>query len=250
MSGERQFIGGLHAVQSALKYDPGRIEAVWLDKRRRDARLQRLRRQCQSLDCPVHETDARELAQLLPEVSHQGVVVATLGMTPRGDDALAVHLDGLDRPPLLLVLDQVQDPHNLGACLRSADAVGVDAVIAPRDRAVGLTPAVHRAAAGAAETVPFFQVTNLARCLRGLADRGIWLLGAADGAHTPLFDTDLTGPLTLVMGAEGRGLRRLTREHCDQLVAIPMAGQVESLNVSVATGVVLYEALRQRQGSG
>jgi 23S rRNA (guanosine2251-2'-O)-methyltransferase len=147
-----------------------------------------------------------------------------------------------------LVLDQVQDPHNLGACLRSADAAGVHAVIAPRDNAVGLTPTVHKVASGAAGTMPFFQVTNLARVLRRLREQGVWLIGAAGEAEVDLYHADLRGPLALVMGAEDTGLRRLTREHCDLLVRIPMQGQVESLNVSVATGVLLFEAVRQRLG--
>jgi 23S rRNA (guanosine2251-2'-O)-methyltransferase len=149
----------------------------------------------------------------------------------------------------LLVLDQVQDPHNLGACLRTADGAGVDAVVAPRDRAAGLTPVVHKVASGAAQTVPFFQVTNLARTLRLLRDRDIWIVGAADEADSALYEADLTGPLALVLGAEESGLRRLTREHCDLLVSIPMCGRVSSLNVSVAAGVLLYEARRQRGGS-
>ena len=240
-------IGGLHSVQSALRYDATRVTEVWLDRRRRDARLQKLRRHLAGSDCAVHEVDARVLDNKLPDFNHQGVIVAWQGQAPRGDTELSDYLDGLAGPPLLLVLDQVQDPHNLGACLRTADAAGVDAVITPRDRAAGLTPVVHRVAAGAAETVPLFQVTNLARCLRDLRDRGIWLFGLAEEGGTMLHGADLTGAVAVVMGAEGRGLRRLTREHCDTLVAIPMAGRVESLNVSVATGVVLFEALRQRQ---
>jgi 23S rRNA (guanosine2251-2'-O)-methyltransferase len=147
----------------------------------------------------------------------------------------------------LLVLDGVQDPHNLGACLRSADAAGVDAVIVPKDKAAGLTPVVRKVACGAAENVPFFQVTNLARTLRDLQERGIWLIGAAGEAESSLYQADLRGPLALVMGAEEQGMRRLTREHCDVLVNIPMAGSVESLNVSVATGICLFEAVRQRR---
>ncbi len=243
------YIGGLHAVQSAIRYDATRITEVWLDRRRRDGRLNRLRDQLAGMDCPVHETDAKTLESLLPEVSHQGVVIAYQGEAPRGADDLETFLDGLSHEPLLLILDQVQDPHNLGACLRTADAAAVDAVIAPKDRAVGLTPVVHRVSAGAAQSVAFFQVTNLARTLRALQERGIWLMGAADEASQEMYEADLTGPLGLCLGAEGKGLRRLTREHCDLLVSIPMAGQVESLNVSVATGVLLYEAVRQRRAS-
>jgi len=242
---QRTLIAGLQAVHSALRYDPTRAIEVWLDRRRRDGRLQRLRQTLAELDCPVHESDARALERMLSDVAHQGVVLAYKGQSPQGDDDLEAYLDRLDRAPFLLILDQVQDPHNLGACLRTADAAGVDAVIVPRDRSAGLTSAVHRVSAGAAETVAFFQVTNLARCLRSLRDRGIWLFGAADQAAEPIYQTVLTTPLALVLGAEGKGLRRLTREHCDQLIAIPMSGHVESLNVSVATGVVLFEARRQ-----
>ncbi|AUB77996.1 23S rRNA (guanosine(2251)-2'-O)-methyltransferase RlmB [Spiribacter roseus] len=239
-------IGGLHSVQAALRYDPSRVREVWLDSRRRDGRHQKLRRQLEALECPVHVSHPRALDEKLPDFNHQGVIVAWQGRPPLDEGGLAQHLDGLAHEPLILVLDQVQDPHNLGACLRSADAAGVDAVITPRDRAAGLTPVVHRVAAGAAEAVPLYQVTNLVRCLRDLRDRGIWLFGLADTGAIGLHDSDLGGAVAVVMGAEGTGLRRLTREHCDALVAIPMAGRVESLNVSVATGVVLFEAVRQR----
>lgn len=239
-------IGGLHSVQAALRYDPTRVLEVWVDARRRDTRHQKLRKQLELIGCPVHECAVRRLDEKLPDSNHQGVVLAWQGRAPLGDSDLADHLDALDHPPLILVLDQVQDPHNLGACLRSADAAGVDAVITPRDRAAGLTPVVHRVAAGAAEAVPLFQVTNLVRCLRHLRDRGVWLFGLAEAGDVSLHGGDLRGAVAIVMGAEGTGLRRLTREHCDALLAIPMAGQVESLNVSVATGVVLFEAVRQR----
>jgi 23S rRNA (guanosine2251-2'-O)-methyltransferase len=155
-------------------------------------------------------------------------------------------LDDLAEPAFLLVLDGVQDPHNLGACLRVADAMGVQAIVAPKDRATGLNATVHKVASGAAESVPFIAVTNLARTLRELKDKGIWVVGAADGEARTLFDAKLAGPLALVMGAEGEGMRRLTRENCDELISIPMLGQVESLNVSVAAGICLYEARRQR----
>jgi 23S rRNA (guanosine2251-2'-O)-methyltransferase len=158
-------------------------------------------------------------------------------------------LEAVSGPPLLLVLDGVQDPHNLGACLRVADGMGVHAVVAPKDRAVGLSPTVHKVASGAAESVPFVTVTNLARTLRDLKDKGIWVVGTAEAAPASLFDTRLNGPLALVLGAEGEGLRRLTQETCDTLVCIPMLGTVESLNVSVAAGICLYEARRQRRGA-
>ncbi|MBS0395808.1 MAG: 23S rRNA (guanosine(2251)-2'-O)-methyltransferase RlmB, partial [Proteobacteria bacterium] len=177
---------------------------------------------------------------------HQGVVARVAPLAPLAEDELLMRLGGGTRPPLLLVLDGVQDPHNLGACLRTADGAGVDAVIVPRDRASGLTAVVRKVAAGAAETVPFTQVTNLARFLRALKEQGVWVVGAdgeAEALHTA---ADLTGPVALVLGAEGTGMRRLTREQCDLVVRLPMLGAVESLNVSVAAGVLLYEVLRQR----
>ncbi|WP_440997364.1 23S rRNA (guanosine(2251)-2'-O)-methyltransferase RlmB [Arhodomonas sp. SL1] len=247
MSATLQTLFGQHAVRSALRYDPTRVVEAWVDARRRDPRGRRLREQLEAAGCPVHDADRRTLDRLSGGGAHQGVVIRYRGDEPRGDQALLEHLDVLEGPPLLLVLDQVQDPHNLGACLRTADAAGVDAVIAPRDRAAGLTPVVHKVAAGAASRVPFYQVTNLARSLRALRARGIWLVGAADSADADLYTSDLTGPIALVLGAEERGLRRLTREACDTVIRIPMAGGVESLNVSVATGVVLFEAVRQRR---
>jgi 23S rRNA (guanosine2251-2'-O)-methyltransferase len=165
-----------------------------------------------------------------------------------GEGALDDLLDRLDGPPLLLILDGVQDPHNLGACLRTSDAAGVSAVIVPRDRAAGLSPTVRKVASGAAESVPLIQVTNLARTLRWLRERGIWVIGTDDQATKSAYQVDLKGPLAIVLGAEGAGVRRLTRENCDDLVSLPMLGVVESLNVSVAAGVLLYEAVRQRSG--
>ena len=199
-----ELLFGLHPVRAAVRYDPGRVEEAWVERGRRDARLGRLRQQLQGLGVPLHDVGRRELDALTEGAVHQGVAVRYAGLPPRDDNDLEALLDGLESDPLLLVLDQVQDPHNLGACLRTADAAGVHGLVAPRDRAVGLTPAVFKA--------------------------------------------DLTGPLALVVGAEDTGLRRLTRERCDLLVRLPMHGQVESLNVSVAAGVLVYEALRQRGG--
>jgi len=179
---------------------------------------------------------------------HQGVVA---GVAPdrQWQEADIEALVAGSKQPLLLVLDGVTDPHNLGACLRTADATGVTAVIVPKDKSASLNPTARKVASGAAETTPFIQVTNLARCLRELQDLGVWLIGTAGESDATVYDADFTGPVALVMGAEGKGMRRLTREHCDLLVKIPMQGQVESLNVSVATGVCLFEALRQRLAS-
>ncbi|MDN3519306.1 23S rRNA (guanosine(2251)-2'-O)-methyltransferase RlmB [Aquisalimonas lutea] len=245
-----ELIHGLHAVRAALRYDPAGVVEAWMERSRRDQRMQRLREELERCGARIQQVSRRELDRLTDGAAHQGVVIRFRGAAPQGDEALEGHLDGLAGAPLLLILDQVQDPHNLGACLRTADAAGVDAVVAPRDRAVGLTATVHKVASGATASVPFFQVTNLARTLEALKQRGIWLVGAAGEAESPPWALDLDGPLAVVMGAEGTGLRRLTREACDFLARIPMAGQVESLNVSVATGVLLYEAVRQRQAAG
>jgi 23S rRNA (guanosine2251-2'-O)-methyltransferase len=244
-----QLLFGQHAVRSAVRYDPAHVLEAWVEGSRRDGRSRRLRDQLEHIGCPLHVVDRRTLDRLVGADSHQGVAIRYRGAPPRDEAELGAWLDGGIESPLLLVLDQVQDPHNLGACLRTADGAGVDAVVAPRDRAAGLTPVVHKVASGAAQTVPFFQVTNLARTLRLLRDRDIWIVGAADEADSGLYEADLTGPLALVLGAEESGLRRLTREHCDLLVSIPMCGRVSSLNVSVAAGVLLYEARRQRGGS-
>jgi 23S rRNA (guanosine2251-2'-O)-methyltransferase len=244
---ENGYAYGLHAVEGLLANTPGRIRQLSVATGREDRRLLELLQQAAEAGVPVKRVPRKELDTRLPDASHQGVI-ATLrdaGPEPREQD-LPAFLESLPGPAFLLILDGVQDPHNLGACLRSADAAGVHALIVPRDRAARITPVVRKVACGAAESVPVFSVTNLARTLRLLKQAGIWLYGASDSASTTLYDTDLSGPLALVLGAEGRGLRRLTREHCDYLVAIPMAGQVASLNVSVAAGVLLFEAHRQR----
>jgi len=195
----------------------------------------------------IRQVERDELERAAQGVNHQGVLARVRIPAPRSEQELSAIIERAEGPPLLLILDEVQDPHNLGACLRSADAAGVQAVVAPKDKAVGLTPAVCKVASGAAETVPYVQVTNLARAMDGLKERGLWMIGAAGEAETELFEADLRGPLGLVMGSEGKGLRRLTRERCDRLVRLPMLGSVESLNVSVAAGICLYEALRQRR---
>ncbi|MDN5871043.1 MAG: 23S rRNA (guanosine(2251)-2'-O)-methyltransferase RlmB [Nitrococcus sp.] len=246
MPTQSRIIHGLHSVRAAVRYDPVHVIEAWLDRQCHGGRWYTLRRQLEALSCPIHVVERRLLDRLTGGSVHQGVAIRFSGEPPRTEADLNALLSGLDQDPLLLVLDQVQDPHNLGACLRTANAAGVQALITPRDRAVGLTPAVHKVAAGAVQHVPLFQVTNLARTLRKLREAGMWLLGMAEQADTTLYEADLSGPLVLVMGAEGTGMRRLTRECCDRLVRIPMLGAVSSLNVSVATGVVLYEAMRQR----
>jgi 23S rRNA (guanosine2251-2'-O)-methyltransferase len=236
---------GFHAVEAVLR-SPGRLREVWLDESRRDQRMRQLAERLQTAKVKVSWVSRERLDELAGGEQHQGAVAQARPSQALGERELEDLLIGLQEPAFLLVLDGVQDPHNLGACLRSAAGAGVHAVIAPRDRACGLNPTVRKVSSGAAETVPFVQVTNLARTLRTLADNGIRIVGTAGETETSLFQADLTGPLALVLGAEGKGMRRLTREHCDLLVRIPMQGAVESLNVSVAAGVCLYEALRQR----
>lgn len=237
---------GINSARSVLKLGAGQVTELWLDRRRRDQRLAELAGLARRAGIPVRQLDRAALDDAAGGANHQGVIVWVTGAATRPAQDLDSLLAGLDHPPLLLILDGVTDPHNLGACLRSADAAGADAVIAPKDKAVGLTPVAVKVASGAAESMPFIQVTNLARALEKLKAAGVWLVGTAEDAPAGLYDTDLSGPLGLVLGGEGSGLRRLTREHCDLLVSIPMRGQVESLNVSVAAGICLYEALRQR----
>ncbi|MGD8514398.1 MAG: 23S rRNA (guanosine(2251)-2'-O)-methyltransferase RlmB [Granulosicoccaceae bacterium] len=244
-----EIVYGIHAVQSLLAREPERVLEVWLDRSRQDKRIQPILALLQQHGLKAHYTDRKQLEQQAGSDRHQGVVARCKGAAARNEAALDKLLGALGQPPFLLVLDGVQDPHNLGACLRTADACGVHAVIVPKDKAAGLTATVRKVASGAVETVPLIAVTNLARTLRGLQQRGIWVTGLAGEAEAGLYEADLKGPQALVMGAEGKGLRRLTRETCDTLVKIPMLGSVGSLNVSVATGVCLYEALRQRQGN-
>lgn len=240
-------IYGLHAAEAVLSRDPGRVRAAKLLRGRDDARIEDIEARCKAADVPVTRVAREELDRASGGARHQGVVLevrpAEAGNEADLRDVVQAAPEGL----LLLVLDGVTDPHNLGACLRSADAAGVHAVIAPRDRAAGLNPVVRKVASGAAETVLFVQVTNLARTLRWLKDQGVWIVGTAGDGADPLWAADLTGPTAVVMGSEGAGMRRLTRDLCDSVVHLPMTGSVASLNVSVATGVVLFEALRQRK---
>ncbi|WP_129642831.1 23S rRNA (guanosine(2251)-2'-O)-methyltransferase RlmB [Peristeroidobacter agariperforans] len=244
---ESTTIFGLHAVRTLLQQRPERAALLILQKGRDDARIAEVLKLAQAKGIKIEMRDGKELDRLAGDERHQGACLQIRSVGVLGEGALDDLLDSLTTPPLLLVLDGVQDPHNLGACLRTADAAGVSAVIVPKDRAAGLSATVRKVASGAAETVPLIQVTNLARTLRWLKEREIWIVGTDDQAPHSLYASKLTGPLAVVLGAEGTGLRRLTRENCDALVSIPMRGVVESLNVSVATGVLLYEAVRQRQ---
>lgn len=238
---------GLHAVRAVLTRRPGDVLKLTIAAARDDARVRELREIAAARGLRPLEATAAALDAATGGAAHQGVVAEVRPSAPLDENSLLDLLTTQPGPALILVLDGVSDPHNLGACLRTADAAGATAVVAPRDRAAGLTPVARKVAAGAAETVPFAQVTNLARALRDLKDAGLWIAGTAEDGEMELFDADLTGPLALVMGSEGKGLRRLTRECCDFNVRLPMQGSVASLNVSVAAGVALYEALRQRR---
>lgn len=240
-----QLVWGLHAVREVLARAPERVLEMWVLGGRADDRMADVVALAREQGIACQEVRRDTLDGMAGGGSHQGVVARLAAAVPLDENDLEALLDRVQGPPLLLVLDGVQDPQNLGACLRTADAAGAHAVITPRDRAVGLTPAARKAATGAAETVPLVRVVNLARCLRSLKDRGIWLVGAEAGAPSA-FAADLAGPLALVLGGEGGGLRRLTRETCDLLVSLPMKGSVASLNVSVAAGALLYLALSRR----
>ncbi|WP_456377660.1 23S rRNA (guanosine(2251)-2'-O)-methyltransferase RlmB [Thiolapillus sp.] len=247
MSKSSRYVAGIHSVRTALKHGAEQIQGIWFDSRRNDRRLGQLLSEARKSGMQVFATDKTELERLAPGARHQGVVARVAMPAARGEDYLDRLLEELQEPPFLLVLDGVQDPHNLGACLRTADAAGVHAVIAPRDRAVGLTPVACKVASGAAESVPFIQVTNLARTLRQLRKAcGLWVVGLAGEAEQSIYQADLKGPLVMVMGGEEKGIRRLVREQCDLLASVPMAGVVESVNVSVATAAGLFEAVRQR----
>ncbi len=235
---------GFHAVGVRLKVAPESIVEVYFEATRRDARMRQFLERAKEAGVRLIEADGLRLSKLAGSHGHQGVaaLVKPMELARSLDDLL----DALVEPPLLLVLDGVTDPHNLGECLRVADGAGAHAVIAPKDHAAGLNATVSKVASGAADTVPYFMVTNLARTLNELKERNIWVIGTAGEADKSIYQVDLKGPTALVLGAEGPGMRQLTRKTCDELVHIPMKGAVDSLNVSVASGVCLYEALRQR----
>jgi len=231
-----------------LRHEASSVEEIYIDAERHVRRMQELLRTAKAVNVRLIQADDQRLSNMVGTRRHQGVVAKAGELSlARNLDEL---LDAIDGPPLLLVLDGITDPHNLGACLRVADGAGAHAVIAPKDRAVGLNATAAKVASGAAETVPYITVTNLARTLRELKERDIWLIGTTDDAEKTIYEADFSGAAALVMGSEGEGMRRLTRESCDVLVSIPMFGSVESLNVSVASGVCLFEARRQRLSKG
>ena len=242
---ETRIIYGFHAVTGRLRQSAASVKELYVDAAREDRRVQELLKIAESCGTRIMRVDEKRLQGLTHHARHQGVAarVEVTQLPMHVEDVL----ETLDEPALIVILDGITDPHNLGACLRVADAMGVHAVIAPKDRAVGITAVVSKVASGAAETVPYMVVTNLARAMRELKERGIWILGADERAEQDLYAAKLTGPLAWVFGAEGEGMRRLTREHCDELVRISMLGAVESLNVAVSAGICLAETRRQRR---
>ncbi len=242
---ETETIYGIHAITALLDQAPKRLQELLLLQQRDDQRLQTLATRAAEQGVDLRRVAREELDKLV-DGNHQGAVARCVPRQVMPENQLTDFIAAIDGPPLLLLLDGVTDPHNLGACLRSAEAAGVHAVIIPKDKSADLTPLVRKIASGAAEFIPVFRVTNLARTMADLQQQGIWLVGLAGEVDTSLYAIDLSGPVGLVMGAEGSGLRRLTRDKCDYLAGIPMPGTVASLNVSVATGVSLFEAVRQR----
>ncbi|NMP31909.1 23S rRNA (guanosine(2251)-2'-O)-methyltransferase RlmB [Thalassotalea sp. M1531] len=244
-----EIVLGIHAINALIKRSPERFIEMWLLKGRDDERLLPIINLARKYKIPVQFVHRKVLDDKADGEQHQGVIArVTPGKTYTENDIedILSQADSRDELPFLLILDGVTDPHNLGACLRNADAAGVQAIIVPKDKAARITATVRKVAVGAAETVPLVQVTNLARTMKQLQQMGVWIIGTAGETDSCLYDVKLDGPMALVMGAEGKGMRRLTREHCDQLVKLPMAGSVSSLNVSVATGICLFEIVRQR----
>lgn len=245
----KQILVGFHAVQARLRVDPGSLKSVYFDPSRRDRRMGDFLKQAEEmLGERLHAADAERLHKLTGHDRHQGVVALAEKMTvARTITEVVEDVQENQNKVMFLVLDGVTDPHNFGACLRVADGAGADAVVIPKDRSASINATVSKVSSGASEVMPVITVTNLVRSMKEMQDAGVWLIGTDDEADKSIYDIDLTGPIGIVMGAEGEGMRRLTRETCDELVRIPMQGVVESLNVSVASGVCLYEALRQRE---
>lgn len=242
---QEQYVFGIHAVTAIIDRHPRRVTQLYLADSRSSQRVSDLLELAQRHQIQVTQCQKQALDEKV-EGNHQGVVASCLPLTARGEQELEGFIEAIEGVPLLLILDGITDPHNLGACLRSAEAAGVHAVIVPKDKSADLSPVARKVACGAAELIPFFRVTNLARCIRQLQQQGIWMVGLAGEASSSIYDIDFSVPSALVMGAEGAGLRKLSRDTCDYLAKIPMPGSIESLNVSVATGVCLFEACRQR----
>lgn len=246
MSNNQIRVFGLHAVESLLRHQPERILRLLVQQKRNDEKMDAVIHLAKDQGIAIETMTRQSLDKITKEATHQGVVAECVAPRVYGEQHIETLISNLTTPAFVLVLDGVQDPHNLGACFRSAEAAGVNLIIAPKDKSVGLTPTVSKVACGATEIIPFVQVTNLVRALDKLKSLGLWIYGAAAEAKTAIYQADFTGPVAIVLGAEGTGLRRLTQEHCDVLVKIPMLGSVASLNVSVAAGIFLFEVLRQR----
>ena len=242
----KTFLNGVHSVQNALEHDASNVTQLWVAENKRNPRIDKLLKRAEKLGLKIESATTSALDRMTGSRKHQGIVAEYSAQEAASENDLFDLVTNATEPVLLLVLDGVTDPHNLGACLRTAEGAGVNAIIAPKDKAASLTPTARKVASGAAETLPFVQVTNLARTLQLLKDSGVWITGTSDKADQTLYQGNFTGATAIIMGAEGKGIRRLTEEACDHLISIPMAGSVSSLNVSVATGVVLYEAVRQR----
>lgn len=238
---------GIHSVEAALNYDAANITEIYVENGQQNPRVRDLAERARDMGIKPHARDKADLDRMTGGGRHQGIAAMYKTPPARNENELPALIEAAGKDALFLVLDGVTDPHNLGACLRSAEAAGVTAVIVTKDKAVGITPTVRRASAGAADRVPFVAVTNLARTMRSLRDAGVWLTGLAGDGEASLYQVDLKGAVGIVMGSEGEGMRRLTREACDHIARIPMRGSIDSLNVSVATGVALFEVLRQRQ---
>lgn len=240
------YIYGVHAVTALLNNRHRVTKKLYINQERIDARIQAILELAHSQSIPIENVSAQKMKERFAEFTHQGVVASAGSLPSYSESDLVTLLEKSKKPCTLLILDSITDPHNLGACLRTADATGVDFVIIPKDKSANITPVVSKVACGAAEAIPLVRVTNLVRSMETLKQAGVWIYGAAGEASQSLYQLDCKMPIALVMGAEGEGMRRLTREHCDDLFSLPMLGTVESLNVSVATGVCLYEVQRQR----
>lgn len=246
MSKDSQWIAGINAVASAIEHDAANVREILIEAGAKNPRIAEIETQARRLGIEPRRVASQALDGVAGGLRHQGVIARYAAAKTYDEHDLKEIVEAADGRALILVLDEVQDPHNLGACLRSAAAAGAHAVVIPRDKAASITATVRKTSAGAADRLPLVRVTNLARCLKSLQQQGVWIYGLAGETETSLYSIDLRGNVALVLGAEGDGLRRLTREHCDQLVRIPMPGAMESLNVSVAAGISLFEAVRQR----
>ncbi len=243
---KKEIFPGIHTVTAILRWQPERIQSIWLEQNKSNKRIDPLIHQCQQHGISIQHVQRAKLDQLCEGTQHQGVAASCTATELTDEHEFLQRLNKIDSSPLILILDEVSDPHNLGACLRTADAAGVDAVVLPQRHSAPLTPTVHKIASGATLRLNIVKTSNLARFLDAIKKAGVWVYGADGESEHTIYQSNLTNPTAIVMGAEGEGLRRLTAERCDQLFSLPMLGSVESLNVSVATGIFLYEAIRQR----